>query len=91
VIEQVVFVPAFGEEFAVLVDEDAAYSGVGRCEADAAAGEREGAVHPVGVLGGGGHCRMLSSLHVARRAAGSLGVYCERCLTGVLRIDTLYT
>ena len=91
VVEEVVFVPAFADEFAGAVEDDAAYSGVGRGEADAAAGQFEGALHPVGVVSGGGHCRMLSSLHVARRAAGSLGVYCERCLTGVLRIDTLYT
>jgi hypothetical protein len=51
VVEELIFVPALADEVASVVDYDAAYGWVGGCEADAAPGEREGAVHPVGVLG----------------------------------------
>ena len=54
-VEDVVFVPALAQEFAVLVDNDAANGGVGGRQADAATGEVESALHPVGVLSGGGH------------------------------------
>ena len=55
VVAEVVLVPDFAGELAVTVEEDAADGGVGRGEGDASAGEREGALHPVGVLVGGGH------------------------------------
>ena len=53
VVEAVVFMPAFSDEFTVRIDNDAAYGRVRGCEADAPTGEGEGVVHPVGVLGGG--------------------------------------
>ena len=49
VVAEVVLVPAFAGWLAVSVEEDAAYGGVGRSEGEAAAGEGEGAVHPVEV------------------------------------------
>ena len=52
VVEEVVFVPAFADELAGAVEDDAADGGIGRGEADAAAGEFESALHPVGVLSG---------------------------------------
>jgi len=57
VVEEVVFVPAFADEFAIAVDNDATDGGVGRCEADAPTSQVEGTAHPVGVLGTSGHVR----------------------------------
>jgi len=54
-VEEIVFVPAFADEFTIAVEDDAADGGVGGYEAGAATGEVEGAVHPVGVLVRGGH------------------------------------
>ncbi len=42
--------PAFADELAGAVEDDAADGGVGRGDADAAAGEFEGALHPVDVF-----------------------------------------
>ena len=65
VVAEVVLVPAFAGELAVAVEQDAADGGVGRGEGDASAGEREGAVHPVGVLVGGGRAAAKGSYHTA--------------------------
>ena len=50
VVEQVVLVPAFADDLAGAVEDDAADGGIGRGKSDAAAGEFEGALHPVDVL-----------------------------------------
>ncbi len=50
VVEQVVLVPAFADDLAGAIEDDAADGGVGRGDADAAAGEFEGALHPVDVF-----------------------------------------
>ena len=50
VVEQVVFMPAFADDLAGAVENHAAYGGIGRGERDAAPGQFEGALHPVGVL-----------------------------------------
>ncbi len=54
VVEEVVLMPAFADDLPGAIEDDAADSGVGRGDADTAAGELEGALHPVDVLGGGG-------------------------------------
>ena len=55
VVEKVVFVPAFADDLAGAVEDDAAHRRVGRGEGDAAPGQLEGALHPVGVLMGRVH------------------------------------
>ena len=47
---EVVFVPALANDLAGAIEDDAADGGVGRGDADAAAGEFEGALHPVEVF-----------------------------------------
>ncbi len=47
VVEQVVLVPAFANDLAGAIENDATHGGVWRGDADAAAGEVEGALHPV--------------------------------------------
>ena len=55
VVDEVVFMPAFTDYLAGAVEDYATDGGVGRGDGDAAAGEFEGAVHPVAVLIGSGH------------------------------------
>ena len=50
VVEQVVLVPALADHLSGAVENHAAHSGVGRGDADAAARELNGALHPVSVL-----------------------------------------
>ncbi len=57
VVAEVVFVPAFADDLAGAVEDDAADGGVGRGNADAATGQVEGALHPVGVFVGNIHVR----------------------------------
>jgi hypothetical protein len=55
VVNEVVLMPAFANNLAGAIEDDAADGGVGRGDGDAAAGKFEGALHPVAILFGGGH------------------------------------
>ena len=50
VVDEVVFMPAFAGYLTGFVENYAADGGVGRGDADAAAGKLEGSLHPVTVL-----------------------------------------
>ena len=62
VVEEVVLVPAFADDLAGAVENDAADGGIGRGDADAATRELEGAPHPVSVFVGDVHGRAVHRL-----------------------------
>jgi len=56
VVDEVVLVPAFAGDLSGAVENHAADGGVGRGDGDASARQFEGALHPVTVSIGIGHC-----------------------------------
>ena len=69
---QVVFVPALSGYLAGAIEDHAANSGVGGGDGDSAAGELEGALHPMAVQVGSVHVRGLPELSSVHGAGGQV-------------------